>query len=117
MNSAAIPAVEVWTDERCFIAELLNDERYPEVSLARARVEPGITTKLHQLSAFECYVIECGQGLVRIGDEAPYAVGPGDTVVIPKNTPQQITNTSAEDLCFLCVCAPRFSQERYVSLE
>jgi mannose-6-phosphate isomerase-like protein (cupin superfamily) len=117
MGYKAKPQKEVWTAERCYIAELLNSASQPEVSLARTRVEPGVTTQLHQLSVAEWYVIESGQGLMRVGDEAPYPVGPGDTVSIPKHTPQQITNSGHEDLLFLCVCAPKFSQECYTSLE
>lgn len=117
MSRKPKPPVESWTAERCYITELINTADQPEVSLARARVEPGITTRLHQLSAYEWYIIERGHGLMRIGDEVPFAVGPGDTVAIPKDTPQQITNTGNEDLHFLCVCVPKFSPERYVSLE
>ena len=46
-----------------------------------------------------------------------YIVGPGDTVSVAKHAAQQITNTGHEDLSFLCVCTPRFSQECYTSLE
>ncbi|MDH3622211.1 MAG: cupin domain-containing protein [Gammaproteobacteria bacterium] len=117
MTRKTKPAEEVWTVERCYITELLNSGKQPEVSIARTRVEPGVTTQLHQLSVFEWYVIESGQGLMRVGDEAPFPVGPGDTVTIPKHAPQQITNNGQEDLYFLCVCTPRFSQECYTSLE
>ena len=111
------PPVEFWTAERCYISEILNDERRPDVSVARCRVEPGVTTELHALSVSEWYVIKAGTGLMRLGNEPPFPVAPGDTVTIPKHAPQQITNTGQEDLCFLCVCAPRFSQECYTSLE
>ncbi|MBT8092117.1 MAG: cupin domain-containing protein [Gammaproteobacteria bacterium] len=108
---------EVWTRERCYITELLNDDEQPEVSIARARVEPGITTELHALSVYEWYVIETGRGLMRIGDREPFSVESGDTVMIPKNCAQQISNNGSEDLEFLCVCAPRFWQESYTPLE
>lgn len=111
------PGTETWTDERCFITELLNDERQSEVSIAHTRVEPGVTTELHALSVSEWYIIKTGQGLMRVGNAEPFAVAPGDTVTIPKHTAQQITNTGRDDLCFLCVCAPKFSQECYTSLE
>ena len=117
MTGKTKPGVEVWTVERCYITELLNSDRQPEVSLARTRVEPGVTTQLHQLSVFEWYVIESGKGLMRVGDETPYSVGPGDTVAIPKHAAQQITNIGREDLVFLCVCTPKFSLECYTSLE
>ena len=117
MGEKAKPGEEVWTDERCFIAELLNRADRPEVSIARTRVEPGVTTELHALAVAEWYVIETGQGRMRVGNAEPFEVGPGDTITIPKHAAQQITNTGKKDLSFLCVCTPRFSQECYTSLE
>ena len=117
MAGKARPGYEVWSEERCFITELLNRADQPEISLARTRVEPGVTTQLHQLSVNEWYVIESGEGLMRVGDEPPVSVVPGDTVSIPKHVVQQITNTGPEDLLFLCVCTPKFSPECYTSLE
>ena len=108
---------EFWTRERCFITELLNNEEQPEVSIARARVEAGVTTELHALAVHEWYVIEAGQGLMHVGDREPFAVGHGDTVTIPKHCAQKISNIGEEDLVFLCVCVPRFLQESYTSLE
>lgn len=117
MGNKAKPGEETWTSERCFIMELLNDERQAEISVAHTRVEAGVTTELHALSVSEWYVIKQGHGLMRVGDDAPFAVAPGDTVTIPKHVAQQITNTGRDDLCFLCICAPRFSRECYTSLE
>ena len=108
---------EFWTTERCYISELVNDAAWPEFSIARTRVEPGITTQLHALSVHEVYVIESGTGLMTVGDEAPFSVAAGDIVAIPKQVPQRIKNTGTSDLSFLCVCTPRFSQECYTSLE
>lgn len=108
---------EVWTSERCYIAELLNDAGSPEVSIARARVEPGVTTQLHALDVAEWYVIESGHGLVSVGDAKPRAVAAGDTVSIPCQTPQKIRNSGDSDLIFLCVCTPRFLLQHYTSLE
>jgi len=108
---------ETWTSERCFISEWLNDPAYPELSIARCRVEPGVTTQNHSLSVHEVYVVEAGTGLVILGDQAPFPVGPGSVVTIPKHTAQCIRNTGDEDLTFLCVCTPKFSQECYTSLE
>jgi mannose-6-phosphate isomerase-like protein (cupin superfamily) len=108
---------EVWTRERCFITELINSAETPEVSVARARVEAGVTTELHSLSVHEWYVIETGQGLMTVGNSAAFHVTAGDVVAIPKDIAQKIVNDGDEDLVFLCVCAPRFSQECYTSLE
>lgn len=108
--------VEVETRERCFIAELLNDPGVPDVSVARTRVLPGITTELHALSVLEWYVIRSGRGLMKVG-ETEFAVAPGDTVRIAAGRQQQITNTGDKDLLFLCVCVPRFTPDVYTSLE
>jgi mannose-6-phosphate isomerase-like protein (cupin superfamily) len=116
MSDKAKPE-ELWTSERCYITELLNNERTAEVSIARTRVEAGVTTQLHALSVAEWYVIESGTGLMTVGDQAPERVAAGDVVSIPKNMPQKIHNDGDYDLLFLCVCTPRFSQECYISLE
>lgn len=116
MSNKAKPG-EIWTPERCFITELLNDEAQPEVSIARARVEPGVTTQLHRLEVAEWYVIESGVGRMTVGDDAVRSVRPGDVVSIPAGCPQKIENHGDADLKFLCVCAPRFLLQHYTSLE
>lgn len=117
MAKESKPAEELWTSERCYITELLNNSKWPSVSLARTRVEPGMTTEWHALSVIEWYVIESGHGLMRVGEADPCAVGPGDTVHIPTGCGQQISNTGDVDLLFLCVCTPRFTPACYSSLE
>ncbi len=107
---------EFATPERCFITELLNQPSQPNASLARARVEPGITTQLHALDVEETYVIEAGNGIMEVDGER-FRVGPGDSVLIPERIPQRIENDGAEDLVFLCLCRPRFRPEGYVNLE
>lgn len=108
---------EAWTSERCFITELVNEDAWPGFSLARCRVEPGVTTQLHALSVLEFYVVERGRGRMRVGDEPPFDIGAGDTVTIPKQAPQSVANTGDEDLVFLCLCTPRFLPDCYTSLE
>jgi mannose-6-phosphate isomerase-like protein (cupin superfamily) len=108
---------EVWTDERCYITELVNDPDWPEFSLARCRVEPGVTTQRHALSVLEVYVIREGAGVMQLGDQEPFEVVAGDSVTIPKHMEQRIANAGATDLVFDCLCSPRFSQECYTSLE
>lgn len=107
----------LWTSERCFILEILNSDQYPEVSIARTRVESGMTTQQHALSVHEIYVIEEGAGTMYLGDQPPFEVGPGDVVTIPAGAPQSIKNTGKTDLVFTCVCTPRFLQNCYTSLE
>jgi len=105
------------TPEGCWILESWNTAEDGAVSIARARVEPGVTTKLHRLDGIvERYVILNGAGLARVGELPPRDVLPGDIVVIPAGVPQQIQNTGETDLVFYCVCTPRFVQDRYESL-
>lgn len=107
---------EVPTEERCFITERLNDPLCPDVSLARARVPPGVTTRLHALAGtVERYVILMGRGRVEVGGVAA-EVGPGDRVLIPAGVTQRITNIGAGDLAFDCLCTPRFRPENYQDL-
>lgn len=107
----------LWTSERCYILELLNSDLYPEFSLARTRVEAGVTTQQHALCVHEVYVIEEGSGIMHLGDAPPFDVFPGDVVTIPKGMPQSIKNSGESDLVFTCLCTPRFLQDCYTSLE
>lgn len=108
---------EISIRERCHIRELMNDASLPDASIARARVEPGVTTELHCLDVQERYIIEQGQGLMEIGGQKNLRVTPGDIINIARGTPQRITNTGAEDLIFLCLCCPRFTPDCYKPLE
>ena len=113
-----ISSPEFWTDERCFITECLNSEEIEEFSLAIARVRPAVTTQLHCLrDTKEIYIIRKGTGLVLVGQQE-FEISVGDSVIIPANTPQRITNLSnSEDLEFYCHCSPRFVPEAYENLE
>ena len=109
---------EYYTDERCHILELLNSAEFPDASIARARVEPGVTTKVHSVAGTtERYIISAGEGTAVVAGEQDRAVGPGDVVVIPAGVPQSIINTGKTDLIFMCVCTPRFEWDNYQSLE
>jgi mannose-6-phosphate isomerase-like protein (cupin superfamily) len=111
------PGSEFWTEERCYITELVNSPRWPGVSLARCRVPPGITTQLHSLSVLEWYVVESGEGRMRVGHAPPWRIARGSRVMIPAACEQQVTNTGPEQLLFLCVCTPRFTTQCYTSHE
>lgn len=106
------------TPEGCFITEQSNAASDPDLSIARARVAPGITTRRHHLkNTTERYYIIKGIGIVEVGDLPPTDVGAGDIVIIPPKCPQRITNTGTEDLIFLAICTPRFLNEAYEDLE
>ena len=106
------------TAERCHILEIINQPENRSYSLARARVEPGVTTAWHSLKdTTELYYILSGNGLMSLGEEFTKEVQAGDTVEIPPNTPQRISNVGVEDLIFLCYCTPAFGPEAYEDLE
>lgn len=112
------PGAEFDTAERCRILELSNTADDPALSIARARVAPGVTTRWHRLAGIaERYLILEGCGSVEVGDLAPQEVGPGDVVLIPQACRQRIANTGARDLVFLALCTPRFRQAAYEDLE
>jgi mannose-6-phosphate isomerase-like protein (cupin superfamily) len=106
---------EYLTPERCFIYENcgISTENL-NVSIARARVEPGVSTKTHHLIGVqEIYLITQGQGKVNIESIDPANVKEGDTVIIPAGKKQRITNTGKTDLIFYCICTPAFTQDCY----
>ncbi|MBX3650953.1 MAG: cupin domain-containing protein [Burkholderiales bacterium] len=112
------PAAEVLTDERCHILELSNSPDDPEMSIARARVEPGVTTRWHRVrDTVERYVILDGSGRMEIGDWPPQEVQAGDVVMIPPSARQRIANVGPADLVFLAICTPRFRTEAYEDAE
>ncbi len=109
---------EYYFEERCHITEWWNSADDEATSIARARVEPGVTTRLHRLGGVtERYVILAGTGHVTVGDRAPETVGPGDVVVIPPGVSQRIANPGGADLVFLAICTPRFRPAIYEDLE
>jgi mannose-6-phosphate isomerase-like protein (cupin superfamily) len=109
---------EYFFEERCFISEWWNSDRDEAVSVARARVLPGVTTRLHRLRGImERYIILEGQGLVEIDGRPAETLTAGDVVLIPAGVSQRITNPGVSDLLFLVVCTPRFIPEAYEDLE
>jgi mannose-6-phosphate isomerase-like protein (cupin superfamily) len=109
---------EFYTLERCYITELSNTPDDRDASIARARVEPGVTTRWHRLrGTAERYYILNGRGRVEVGKLPPQEVHAGDCVLVPAMCRQRITNIGSEDLVFLAICTPRFSSNIYEDLE
>ena len=109
---------EYYTSEKCFITEISNSTDDPDLSIAQARVEAGITTCWHRVkNTVERYYILSGEGLMELGDTAPQPVRSGDVVIIPPLCKQRITNTGNSDLVFLAICSPRFLQNNYQEIE
>ena len=112
------PDEEFFLAEGCHIIELVQVEDDPQLSIARARVEPGMATRWHRLAGTaERYVILAGRGLVEVGNLPPQEVCPGDVVLIPPTCRQRITNTGVEDLLFLAICTPPFRLRNYEDIE
>ena len=106
------------TPEKCFITELSNTPDDPQASIARARVEPGITTRWHRLKeTVERYYIVSGRGRVEIGNLKPQELSAGDIALIPPMCPQRISNIGSEDLIFLAICTPRYLDDVYEDIE
>ncbi|WP_226662116.1 cupin domain-containing protein [Microbulbifer aggregans] len=111
-------STEFFTPEKCFIVELSNSADDENLSIARARVEPGVSTRWHRLkTSAERYYILSGTGRVEISDLSSEVVGPGDVVIIPPMAPQRITNTGQEDLIFLALCTPPFTSQDYEDID
>ena len=109
---------ESYTSEKCYITKLSNTPDDPDVSIARARVEPGVTTRWHRLKGtYERYFIISGRGLVEIGERPPQELSAGDIVLIPPMCRQRITNIGPDDLVFLAICTPRFSRDVYEDVD
>lgn len=108
------PEAEYYFKEGCHILELWNDPADPEVSVARARVAPGVATRCHWLMhTTERYVLLSGEGEVMVGDTGPIRVHPGSVVLITAGRRHWIRNTGTEDLVFLAICSPRFQASNY----
>ena len=109
---------EFFTPELCYITELSNSPADEQLSIARARVAPGVTTRWHRLIGItERYVVLFGEGEVEIGDLPAQTLKPHDVAIIPPGCRQRITNTGASDLVFLALCTPRFTPSAYEDID
>ena len=109
---------EIYISEKCYIKELSNTPDDPDVSIAQARVEPGVTTLWHRLKDIaERYYILQGRGMMEVGDLPPQEVEVGDIVIIPAMCRQRIINIGQDDLVFLAICTPRFTDDAYENIE
>jgi len=110
--------IERMTIERCRITELANHGGDAAVSIAKARVAPGVTTRWHRLhGTVERYVIISGTGMVDVEGMNAQRVTPDDVVLIPAGHRQRIHNDGTEDLVFLAVCSPRFRWDAYEDID
>ena len=95
------------------IRELLNpgNSALRNQSLAHATLAPGQSTARHfHPRAEEIYFIQSGVGQMEIEGEIR-EIRAGDAVAIPAGARHQITNTGADELRFLCCCAPAYAHD------
>ena len=101
------------------IRELLHPTQHScrNQSLAEATVLPGMRTQLHRHHLTEeIYHVTAGTGRMTLGAET-FAVGPGDSVLIPPNTPHCIEAVGDVPLRILCCCSPAYSHDDTELLE
>jgi mannose-6-phosphate isomerase-like protein (cupin superfamily) len=111
------PDADFFIDEQCYINELSNSVSDESLSIAKARVKPGVSTRWHALkNTVERYIILEGKGRVEVGDLPAQELNPHDVVIIPAGCRQRITNTGPNDLIFLALCSPRFDAACYEEL-
>lgn len=103
--------------EGCHVLEIWNRDQDDRISVARVRVDPGATTRLHSLRGIaERYLILAGQGILMLGDLPAEHTRAGDLLYIPPDCPQSIRNPGSDDLIFLALCTPRFVLDAYRDL-
>ncbi len=106
-------AVPFTTVDGSTIRELLahRNSGIRNQSLAEARLAVGqATTPHHHAVTEEIYYILSGVAAMTLGDETR-PVGPGDAIAIPPGLRHTIRNTGAEELVFLCTCAPGYEHD------
>ncbi len=109
---------EYYFHEGCFIIECSNSEADPAVSIARARVEAGKTTRWHRLlNTVERYMVLSGTGIAETEYRPATTLCQGDILIIPAGHAQRIHNPGKNDLVFLAICSPRFESQNYQDAE
>ena len=100
-------------NDGCTIREWLhpgNDPIELPYSVAEAVVEVGPSSYKHKLKQTELYLILSGQGNIHV-DEETKLVKTGDCIVIPSESIQWIENVGNEQLRFLALVNPPWSEK------
>ena len=109
---------EFTANDGCQIQEWLhpkNDSIDLPYSIAMATVEIGQRSYKHKLQQAEIYLITAGQGRMHIDDEEQ-DVSTGDAVYIPPLSIQWIENNGEEDLRFVAIVNPPWTEEGDIRL-
>ena len=101
------------------ISELIGraDRSSERHSVAAITIPPGKSSLLHYHPVTEeSYHILQGKAHMVVGNEEAILV-PGQSVLIPPQTPHRITSVGETDLAFLAFCVPAWESSCEVSLE
>ena len=111
MEVRALAAVEAFTTkDGSTIRELVGRGLARNQSLAEATLAPGQATQRHyHARTEEIYVVLSGRGEMEVDGERG-EVAPGDAVLIPPGAWHEL-RAGAEELRFLCCCAPAYAHE------
>ena len=100
-------------NDGCVIREWLhpkNDAVDLPYSVATAIVTAGERSYKHVLKQAEVYLITSGEGVMHVDAEV-CPVHAGDSVFIPGESTQWIENTGKEDLCFIAIVSPPWTEQ------
>lgn len=104
---------EFTANDGCLIRELLHPSNDPvelPYSLAYAKITAHHHSYRHRLEQAEVYYILSGQGRMFV-DEESKDVCEGDIVWIPPGSLQYLENRTSNDLCFLALVSPPWTEE------
>jgi mannose-6-phosphate isomerase-like protein (cupin superfamily) len=111
---------QITAGDNTTLREILHPERdHPfagRYSLAHAVLPPGQASLKHRLKTDEVYYVLAGKGEMHVDNESA-VVEAGDTVEIPPGSIQWITNTGDNDLAFLCLVDPAWTEDDEEILE
>ena len=110
---------EFTANDGCRLRELLHPKNDPvdlPYSIAVARLEPGKQTYKHKLAQTEVYYILLGTGCMHVDEETEH-VKPGDVVLVPPDATQWLENTGVNELQFIAIVNPPWTEEGEVSLD
>lgn len=110
------PSSEFYSDnERCHITELYNLHKDENLSIAKARVEKGVSTAFHSLKDVdEKYVILLGQGIVEVGELPPTEVLHLEMLYVSLPEQNKELQTLAIQILFFSVSAPQGLKRSYM---
>jgi len=101
------------------IEELVHPDRGgpPNLSVARAVIEPGQVTHCHyHAESSEVYYVLSGKGMVTVGEKCE-VVETGACVLIPARAEHAARCEGDEPLVILCLSAPPYTHEQTVLVE